>query len=145
MFTEWGGADDAWSVLLPLDDAKDVAKVFKLPVKEGWTPLTVENINGQLKVVRKRDGLHSAITQSVDGVPFGFPNLAELLAKSDSVEQIRQVAYDARRMALFGKVRQRGSMSLTFTGENRITHVTIGERFVGAIMLVRVGEDGASA
>lgn len=55
LFTRWGGADDAWWIYLPLDDAKDVVAAYKLGPKEQRTPLTIENLDGQLKVVRSRD------------------------------------------------------------------------------------------
>lgn len=137
LFTKWGGADDPWSVLLPLDDAKDIASVFKLSAKEGWAPLTVEYLDGRLKVIRTRDTGHSAITQVVEGRTEEYPDLRKLLAEANLFEPTDGLSYDAKRIALFAKVRQRDAMRLTFTGETRLTHVSIGERFSGAIMPVR--------
>jgi hypothetical protein len=148
LFTKWGGADDPWTILLPLADATDIVKVFKLGPKEGWTPLTIDLIDGRLKVMRHRDTGHSAITQVVEGLDAEFPKLDELLRAANMFDTTDGLSYDAKRMALFARVRPRGPMRLTFTagpgGGPGLTHVQIGERFNGAIMPVREKDDEAA-
>jgi hypothetical protein len=146
LFTDWGGADNPWTILLPLADAVDIVKVFKLGPKESWTPLTIDHVDGRLKVVRHRDSGHSAITQVVEPLDAEFPNIAELLTKANLYDTTDGLSYDAKRLALFAKVRQRGPMRLTFTAAANsdrpgLTHVQIGERFNGAIMPVREKDD----
>jgi hypothetical protein len=148
LFTRWGGADDPAAVTLPAAEAKDVADVFKLGPKELWTPLTVDLTNGhRLKVVRTRDTGFSAITQVVEAVPAGteFPDIRRLLAEANRFQPIDGLMYDAKRLALFAKVRQRGPLRLTFTHRDKggpgLTHVAIGDRFTGAIMPAREKTD----
>lgn len=141
LFTSWGSGDEPWSAILPLDDAKEIVKVFKLGPKEAQVPLTVDVDNGRLKVARARETGHSAITSVMDTASWEFPDVRALLGKSDVVEEVRSLAYTAKFLADFAKVRPRGPMELTFTGTNGLTHVAIGSRFIGAIMPVRLAED----
>lgn len=138
LFQKWGGGDDPWKILLPLTDAQDIVKNFKLSTKLGWTPLTVDCLDDRLKVARSRDTGRSALTQEFQGREGEYPNLAGLLAAHSLPQPIDGLAYDAKHLALFAQVRQRGSMQLTFTGANHPTHISIGERFTGAIQPVRV-------
>lgn len=145
MFTRWGSGDDPWSFLLPLADAKELVKVFKLPAKEQRVPLTVDVDGGQLKVARSRDTGYSAHTTVLRGAGVDIadvPNVRQMLADNDRVQAVTGLAYSAKWLADFAKVRPRGPMELTFTGTTQLTHVTIGERFVGAIIPSRVGADG---
>lgn len=139
LFTEWGGADDPWAITLPLPDAAEHIKVFKLPAKEGRTPLTVDfdPDKRRLTVRRSRDTGHSAITIATDDpVDVEVPDLRKLLADAQRYLAPKQVAYTARLLAGFAKVRPHGPMVLRFT--EGLTHVKIGERFTGAIMPVKV-------
>lgn len=135
LFTDWGSGDDPWSVTIALPDAKELVKVFKLPPKEEHNvPVTVDydHAYGRVTVKRTRDSGHSAITVIAESSGSAFPDVRKLLANADKVKPTRKVSYSARFMADFGKVRPAGPLELTFTGN--LTHVTIGERFVGAIM-----------
>jgi hypothetical protein len=140
LFTHWGSDDEPWSAILPLNDAKEIVKVFKLGPKETQVPLTVDPDGGRLKVARARETGYSALTAVMETPLYEFPDLRALLAKSDTLADIRGVAYNARFLADFGKVRQRGPMELSFTGVTGLTHVRIGERFIGAIVPVRLGD-----
>lgn len=142
LFTSWGSGDDAWSAVLQLDDAKDLIKVFKLGPKEGQTPLTVDYDvpNARLKVARSRDTGYSALTAVMPAQLVEFPNVRGQLAKHDVVEAVRGLSYQAKYLADFAKVRQRGALEFTFTGVTGLTHVAIGKRFVGAIMPVRTAD-----
>jgi hypothetical protein len=139
LFTDWGSGDDPWSMTIALDEAKELVKVFKLGPKEHHTPLTVDYDAGRwhAKVVRSRDTGHSAITVVTPDMRSEFPDLRALFAKNDVLEAVKGLSYTAKMMADFAKVRPRGPMELRFTGEMGITHVSIGERFVGAIQPVR--------
>lgn len=142
LFTEWGSGDEPWSTSIALADAKELVKVFKLPPKEANTPILVDHnrASERTKVIRTRETGHSAITVVADGLglTFPFPDVRAQLAKADRVKAARNVLYKADYLADFAKVRPRGPMQLTFTAT--ITHVTIGKRFVGAIMPQRDDE-----
>lgn len=147
LITEFGGADEPWHILVPLDDAKDLVKIFKLPTKEGHVPVTVDVVDGRLVVKRSRDTGYSAITQTVTGETVDeAPDVRALLAKFDRVRETRGLTFSARFLADFAKVRPRGPMRMTFTGADRPVQVSIGERFVGAIMPIsEAKQEGSSA
>lgn len=141
VFTNLGGADEPWAVNVALDDAKHLIKTYKLPVKQGNTLITVEYAGGDMKVIRSRDTGHSAITVKVDGQPAVFPAVRDLLSSKDALQEVTGLAFGARFIADFGKVRPRGPLELEFTGTTSLTHVRIGERFLGAIMPTRLGDE----
>jgi hypothetical protein len=140
LFTDWGSGDDPWAMTIALDEAKELVKVFKLPPKEGHTPITVDYDASRwtAKIVRSRDTGHSAITVVVPDMREEFPDLRALLAKNDALAAVTNSDYNAKFMADFAKVRPTGALSLKFS--EGLTHVSIGERFVGAIMPVKVGQ-----
>jgi hypothetical protein len=141
LFTDWGGADDPWEAVLPFDDAKHLVATYKLGVKEQRVPLTVDMDveRGQIRVARSRETGHSAITTTVRTPLVEFPNIRAYLADSAVAGKVDSIAYTAKFVADFAKVRQRGPLELTFTGSESPTLVTIGKRFVGAIMPVKRG------
>jgi DNA polymerase III sliding clamp (beta) subunit (PCNA family) len=142
LFTEWGSGDDPWSTTVALDEAKELVKVFKLGEKEWACPLTVDydSARDRLTVKRARETGHSAITITVEGTGAEFPDVRKVLGKSDVIEPVKGLGYNAKYLADFAKVRARGPLLLRFTGENSLTHVSIGSRFYGAIMPVRLGD-----
>ncbi len=139
IFNQPGSGDDPWQILIPRDDAAHLVKTYKLPVKESFAPLTVDVADGKFTVKRHRDTGHPAITTVIDGRAEEFPDVAGLLGKSDVLSKVDQVAFNAKYLADFAKVRPRGPMQMQFTGETATTVVTIGERFVGAIQPVKLG------
>lgn len=144
LFTEWGGADEPWVATVALDDAKDLVAAYKLGPKERQVPLTVDaNIPcREIKVVRSRDTGHSAITMVVRDQFSEFPDVRAFLVETAAVpEAVETINLDARRLANFAKVRQFGPIEMTFGGPKRPTRVAIGNRFVGAVMPVRIGEN----
>lgn len=135
---EWGGADDPWSITLPLADAQEIAKVFKLPPKQRECPLTVDLLDGpRLKVARARESSRSNLVGVWEDGGAEFPDLRVMLARFDRIKAVRSLCFTARLLADFELVRPRGPMRLTFTGEETPTLVEIGKRFFGAIMPVR--------
>lgn len=134
LFTEWGSADDPWHCTLVLADAAEIAKVFKLGHKESQVPLTVdyEADRRRLTVKRTKETGHSAITISAEDAFLEFPDVRGMLARTDRLSARRDVEYHAAYIADFAKVRPRGPMHMKHT--KTLTHVSIGERFVGAIM-----------
>ena len=141
LFTSWGSADDPWSCCVQLDDAKELVSVFKLPPKEGvGVALTLDfHIDrGRLYVQRSRDTGYSAITVAVDPAIVEFPDVRKILAGKDALTPTVEVAYTAKYLADFAKVRPRGPLELRFA--ERMTLVTIGERFVGAVVPVTVND-----
>lgn len=145
LFTTWGGADQPWHVQIPLADAKDIVSAYKLPAKEAvGVPLTVEQVDGQLRVVRARETGHSAITMVIRGLDDAdWIDPRTLLAKHDTVQPAGVVAYTAKLLADFAKVRPRGALRLTHTAGP--TLVNVGERFSGAIVPVKEGNDDGGA
>ncbi|MEU7170352.1 hypothetical protein ABZ949_02525 [Micromonospora tulbaghiae] len=143
LFTNWGGADDPWTATITLDDAKELVKVFKLPTKEQRVPLTVDFTNGQVTVRRDRDTGYTALRLDIPDQLAEFPDVRKLLTDSDRVEPIAGLAFNAKYLADFGKVRPRAPMQLSFTGATKLTHVAIGKRFTGAIMPVNEGQEAA--
>jgi hypothetical protein len=136
----YGGADDRWALFMRLDDAKELIKHFKLPSKEGRIPLTLNHLDGLLKVNRSADSGHQEVTAVVVGRFCEFPDLAAVLDSEPLYELVSEMRYTGRHLADFGVVRQRGPMSLTFCGSQRATRVRIGSRFVGTIRPDRSGE-----
>jgi hypothetical protein len=145
LFSDWGSGDDPWRTTIDLADAKELVKVFKLSEKEYSVPLTVdyEQPRARLTVKRDRNSGHSAITIVLETTEVEFPSVRALLGKNDTLEPVTSLGYSAKLLADFGKVRARGPLEMSFTGREGLTHVRIGERFVGAIMPVRIGEGGA--
>lgn len=142
MFTDWGGMDDAWNVLVPLPAAKSLVKNYKLPAKEAVRcALTVELDWTRLTVKRSGETGHDELTTVIECVPpetsTQFPDLRALLAKHDTTWQVRGLSFTAKLLADFAKVRPRGSLEMRFTGQKTPVLVSIGERFSGAIMPVR--------
>jgi hypothetical protein len=72
-----------------------------------------------------------------------MPNIRELLADNDTIAPVTGLAFGAKFLADFAKVRPRGPLEMTFTGPQRLVHVAIGKRFTGAIMPTRVGDGEA--
>jgi hypothetical protein len=134
LFSEWGSGDDPWVCTLVLADAVEIAKVFKLGHKESQVPLTLdyEADRRRLTVKRAKETGHSAITISAEDTFEQFPDVRRLLANADKLAARREVEYTAAFLADFAKVRARGPLSMRHT--KSLTHVSIGERFVGAIM-----------
>ncbi|WBB94237.1 hypothetical protein [Verrucosispora sp. WMMC514] len=143
LFTTWGSADDPWTATITLDDAKELVKVFKLPAKEQRVPLTVEFAGGQVTVRRDRDTGYTALRLDIPDQLAEFPDVRKLLADGDRVEPVPGLAFNAKYLADFGKVRQRAAMQLSFTGSKTLAHVAIGKRFTGAIMPVTEGAEAA--
>lgn len=137
LFTDWGGADNPWAATIGLYDAKHLVKTYKLGAKELWVPLTVEAGDRVVKVVRQRDSGHSAITTVAADLFITYPDLRALLANNDIAVPTDQLQFTAKYLADFAKVRPRGPLSMMLTGPHGLVHITIGERFVGAIQPVR--------
>lgn len=141
LFTNWGSGDEPWRTTIALDDAKELVKVFKLGEKEYSVPLTVDYDRGRarLTVSRARNTGHSAITVVLETTEVEFPDVRGHLAKKDALLPVTSLGFTAKLLADFGKVRARGPLELSFSGDLGLTHVRIGDRFTGAIMPVRIG------
>lgn len=136
LFTEWGGADDPWQATVTLDDAKHLIKTYKLAGKGVYyVPLTVEHISRAVRIQRSKDTGHSAIATVVEDLFVPYPKLRELLASKDIVGPVTATSFNAKHLADFAKVRPRGPLHMQYTN-GKFVHISIGERFVGAIMAV---------
>ena len=147
LFAEWGSDDpgERWALSLLLADAAELVKVFRLPAKQGRTPLTVDALPtmGRVAVGRSRDTGHSELSATYDCGSEPFPDVRKMLAAASELSSVDGIAYTARQVADFAKVRAFGPMELDFTGRHKITHVRIGSRFVGAISPVRMDDERA--
>lgn len=136
LFTSWGGADEPWQATVALDDVKHLVKVFKLAGKGVYyVPLTVEHVSRAVRVQRGKDTGHSAMHNVVEDLFVPYPDLRELLGSHDVVGPVTASAFNAKLLADFAKVRPRGPLRMQYTN-GRFVHISIGERFVGAIMAV---------
>jgi hypothetical protein len=131
LFATWGGADDPWAILLPLDDVKDLIGAYKLGPKEYRVPLTIDMHLGVLKVERSRDTGHSRIVMQIQGVLDEYLDVRKLFRDTAQLQPVTGQRYTAKFLADFAKVRPRGPFEMAFA--KGLTHITIGERFVGAI------------
>lgn len=148
MHSRWGGADAPWSILIPVDDAKDLVKNFTLTGKKTWA-VALEVSTGEfnrLRVFRPRSDEHSALRQDIEGyLPptdyTQFPDVpSQLEARRDPADrQVAAIAFDPRRLAVLGKVRPRGPARFTFWGTLGAADLTIGDRFEGALQAARIG------
>jgi hypothetical protein len=140
LFTTLGGADDPWTVIAGYAEARELVNVYKLPSKEGRTPLTLDYNRGSLRVIRSRDTGHQAITTVVESKAVDFPDVRKALDVEPQVEGVEAIHFAGQHLADLGSVRQRGTLRLTFAGPRRATRVTIGERFVATLNPDRVGD-----
>lgn len=148
IFTRWGGHDEAepWSVQIPLRDAGHLIKTFKLPSKQARTPVIVELDEGHIRFRRYADTGLSDVTVDIEALDLpDVPDLRKVLADTAEIAPTRTVAYNARLLADFGAVRQRGPMELALNGPRGLTHITIGPRFVGAIVPIPMGDRDPAA
>lgn len=142
LFTVWGGDDEPWTAVIGVDDAKDAVRMFKLAAKEGQAPLTVTLDGGQLRVSRSRETGHSAITHVMrDAATDNHVDVRDLFDHLPEPAEVDELAFTARYLADFAKVRVRGQMQMTFAGPDRAVRIQIGERFTGAINPVRIGSE----
>jgi hypothetical protein len=140
LFTTLGGADDPWTVIAGYAEARELVNVYKLPSKEGRTPLTLDYNRGSLRVIRSRDTGHQAITTVVESKAVDFPDVRKALDVEPVVEGVEAIHFAGQHLADLGSVRQRGTLRLAFAGARRATRVTIGERFVATLNPDRVGD-----
>jgi hypothetical protein len=133
LFGVLGGADDRWAIIANLDDWKEAAKIYKLPDKEGLTPLQLDWTGRELKIIRSADTGHQAITTVVTPRMAQFPDLRKVLDSEVIEEPVGEIQYAGRHLADLGVVRQRGTLRMTFSGTTRATRITIGNRFVATL------------
>lgn len=143
----YGGDDQPWDVTVKLVDAKATVKMHKVDKKQMFAPIQIGvDDTGNLRIVRNRQPGLMAITTTIEGQQVTFPDLAEVLAKHDRADAVRNIAFTAAQLAHFGQVRPRGPMEVTFTGGRGPALVRIGERFTGLITPVRTrAEQGLKA
>lgn len=141
LFTKLGGNDGPWGVFLHLEDAKKLVQIYKLPMKQSGAPLTVDVDLNRITVTRARETGHAAITAAFEGLEVEMPDLRGLLVNNAALTETDQISYQPAYLADFAKVRPAGPLEMRFTGSSGLTHIAIGQRFVGAIMPVRLGED----
>lgn len=138
---ERGNNDSPWSCVITLDDAKTLVKDYRLPPKQGLTPLNVGGNMHSLAVSRNGAAGPPAKTTRIEALhaddQVAYPNLAKLLSEHVPSPTM-VVAFNIERLAHFGKVRQVGPMVVTLAGADGTAVVTIGARFVGGISTSRI-------
>lgn len=142
MFDVLGGADEPWALLVDLRDAKELAKIYKLPAKEGRTPLTLTYDNGVLVVDRSRDTGHQAIRTRAEGQAVNFPDLRSVLDVPVLPQAVEELTFTGSHLAALGQVRQRGPLTLTFQGPRQVTVARVGSRFVAVLPPQPLGSRG---
>lgn len=149
LFTDFNSGDDPWAINVSLDDAKEIVSDYKLAPKLGRVPLTVDydHERARLTVKRGRETGHPAKQTTVEALPdeVPFPDVRTVLANAAVSQKVMQLRFDAKRLAVFSKVRPVGPLDLTFTGEASATLAAIGDRFIGAVMPVKVSDEAEAA
>jgi len=147
IFAPLGGADDPWTATLPLAAAQETVQVFKLSKKLAHILLTVDHDaeNGRLTIRRDRTAGMSALRLVHDVPLLNFPDVSRTLAEHNEVKPVAGIAFTAKYLADFSRVRARGPLTLSFAGQSGLTHVAIGKRFTGAIAPVREERDEVAA
>lgn len=158
----WGpddepGEPDEWSVFLPLPDAKEIVKTYKLAPKFGATPVHLdfsqpmvaddgESTAPRLYLTRQRHPwctAHSLILQTVPDVKF-LSIGAIIDAASDAMVGSTAVADDAdpgsltmsfnpARLAQFGRIFPHGVALVRYLGREQPTIVHVGGRVRGFV------------
>lgn len=144
LFTKWGGVDEPWAVTIAYDDAKHLAKTFALPAKQMYIPLTIERVGRSVRVSRTKADGHSGVVVVIEDTFVEYPSVRQVLADNDVTRQAGGLSVSVSHLAAFAKVRPRGPMAMRFTGPHSLIHVTIGERFIGAVHPLREGRTPAA-
>lgn len=137
---EWGSNLDheQWKVFIDAADAKEIAKVFKLPTKHRLTPVTVKvNAYNSLIVERSRETGHSqlhAMFRTDDDQAARFPDVDGIAHEAaDHTSDTAALTFSPSRLAAFGAVRSFNFMQITAGAEGYASCVMIGNRFTGFI------------
>lgn len=130
-----------WQISLLPGDVKELATKFKLGVKEGSAPLTVDGNPHRLRVQRNGDN-RIALTSVAEARPWddAHPNIQDTIrtVRNDSGgpgNSRASVAYTGAFLSDFANpkvVRQRGLVSLYFGPKS--TYLTVGTHFEGAVI-----------
>lgn len=139
LFDDWGSADEPWSFVIPLADAAEIVKIFKLPLKVDRHPLEVDVEYPRVTIRRRPGGSFKGITAQLDAaMGLQFPDVRKLLGEQPmSLLAGEHVCWDPLFLAKFAKVRWHGIAHFYVDGPERLTVVEIGDRFTGAIMPIR--------
>ncbi len=143
LLVTWGGDDDnaGWDANVWVEDVQHLVKVFKLSKKEYWVPLTLDVDNEIVTVARSRLTGYTASVVLMEQPElvkvFDAPGKLEEFDAPRTVKAVKRAAFTARLLADFELVRARGPLHLTFRGEHNAALVHIGDRFRGAIALIR--------
>lgn len=141
------GEGEPFKALISVDDAKQIVSLFKLPAKQGQTPVTVSVGYDAVTIVRDVPGYPdlTAVFHTVTTTFSTFPDLTKFLTdREPELDPTGRVTFEAKKLASFAKVRAHGPLQLRFAGEHGTTIVRIGDRFDGAIRPVRLVEDAAT-
>lgn len=119
-----GGDDPAWRAFVAYDDAKEIVKVFKLPAKRWWVPVTVKISPTGSRLTIERTGdlgpTEALLSARIDiDATAKFPGVQEIVDAAKDEHDARTLSYGETyspyRLAAFGTVRSHGPLVLQFT------------------------------
>lgn len=135
----WGGDAAAWRAFVTFDDAKEIVKVFKLPAKRWWVPVTVKISPTWSRLTIERTGdfgpTEALLSARVDpDRTTKFPSVADIFrdAVSGSLARDTGQIFSPYRMAAFGTVRAHGPLALQHAVDGP-TAAAMGTRLIGFI------------
>lgn len=140
---ELGSDGPSWEFVLTADDAAHLLKTIK-PVKGlEYVPLFLDCDGALLGVTRSKEARVPGFALSYDSAGTPFPDLRTVVVEAlGRAEPVKEIWWNQALAMDFGKVRQRGNAAKwTFAGSDKPAVVEIGERFVGALMPVRTGDE----
>jgi hypothetical protein len=146
----WGGDDAPWQVFVDYAAVIEITKLFKLPAKLWWFPVTLEtSISGGRLTVRRDDmarGRRELVITTDPGMVAKVPDVVAAASRViNGIGSARNgIDFPGFRLAGFASVRAHGAVHFSFgqPGDEREsgepTAVSIGSRFLGFIYPVGV-------
>jgi hypothetical protein len=138
--TDWGGADDPWSVVVDADGVKHLIKSLSLGAKLGRCPLTVEVDNATLVVKRSRETGLSSVVNRYTGSLDEFPDVSALIAAVGKPEAAETVACDWPGLDAVGKVAKRRGAPAEWLFCPKGLGVVVGDAFNAFVKLAAGGD-----
>lgn len=140
-----GGADADWELAILPENAKEIAKKFKLGVKLGDALVRVDGSTDSLRVERDADIAGVALRSSALSRPWDEKHpvidsmISDIAAAAKKADARKSVLYSGPALADFCNpkvVRQRGNGVELMFGKSS-TYIQIGDHFRGAVVQAR--------
>lgn len=135
---EWGGPDDPWQTWIPLAQAKEILKLFKLPAKLWRFPVTLKcSLSGDRLTVERTDSPKGERLLSIPGMPeqlSKIPDVRNYCQDQDfSPTDRHMIGFAPFRIGAFGNVRPHGMLYLVLGRDGDPVQVNVGLRFAGFV------------